>query len=65
MGALDYTILAAVAVWFLAAMRSILKRKGGCGCCGTSGTAHTAGNGSCCGKDCGSCCCCKSRGGEG
>lgn len=31
----DYVILAVIAVWFVLALRSILRRKGGCGCCGT------------------------------
>lgn len=46
MGALDYLIIGIVAVWFAAALRSILRRKGGCSCgCGTSGPLP-------CGKGC-------------
>lgn len=46
MGALDYLIIGIVAVWFAAALRSILRRKGGCSCgCGTSGPLP-------CGRDC-------------
>lgn len=61
MGVLDYVILAVVAVWFLAAMRSILKKKGGCGCCGTpEGKGRPSGN-SCSSAGCGCCSCCKNK----
>lgn len=42
MGIFDYMILAIVAIWFAAAIRSIIRKKGGCcgsgncsGCCGS------------------------------
>ena len=59
MGTLDYIILVIVAVWFLAAMRSILKKKGGCGCCGGSGTKHASCGCSGCAES--SCNCCKDK----
>ena len=46
MGVLDIIILAAVAVCFFAALRSIRKHKGGCGCCaGCKKAEGTAKNG--------------------
>lgn len=34
---LDYVIIAVVAVWFVLAVRSILRHRGGCSCGGTRG----------------------------
>lgn len=54
----DYLILAAVLIWFVLAVRSVVKRRGGCGCGGsTSGTCMSCGRAGCstC-NACGSCC---------
>lgn len=40
----DYMIIAAVAIWFCAAMRSIIRNRGGCSC----GTTASAKGESCC-----------------
>lgn len=47
MGVLDYVIIAAVLVWFAAALRSIIKKRGGCSCGAGGGTKTCSGCAGC------------------